>query len=101
MKGLKHLTRKLDSRTGTDLQLSVLNQSPVGVGSTPGDALQNSIALARRVYALGYTRFWMSEHHVMDTLPRPAPETMLAPIGGRRSGSGLDRVESYCRTIRL
>jgi luciferase family oxidoreductase group 1 len=75
-----------------DLQLSVLDQSPVPAGSTPGAALANSIALARRVDALGYRRFWMSEHHAMDTLACTAPEIMLARIGAEteriRIGSG-------------
>lgn len=74
------------------LRLSVLDQSPVAAGSTPGEALQNSIALAKRVDALGYTRFWMSEHHAMDTLACTAPEIMLARIGAETSririGSG-------------
>ena len=74
------------------LRLSVLDQSPVPAGSTPADALQNSISLARRVDALGYNRFWMSEHHAMDTLACSAPEIMLARIGAEtkriRVGSG-------------
>ncbi|MGH9596914.1 MAG: LLM class flavin-dependent oxidoreductase [Edaphobacter sp.] len=74
------------------LRLSVLDQSPVPAGSSPGQALQNSIALARLVDGLGYTRFWMSEHHAMDTLACTAPEIMLARIGAEtkriRIGSG-------------
>ena len=74
------------------LRLSVLDQSPVPAGSTPGQALQNSIELARLVDRLGYTRFWMSEHHAMDTLACTAPEVMLARIGVEtqriRIGSG-------------
>jgi luciferase family oxidoreductase group 1 len=74
------------------LRLSVLDQSPVPEGSTPGDALQNSIELARLVDGLGYRRFWMSEHHAMDTLACTAPEVMLARIGAEtkriRIGSG-------------
>ncbi len=74
------------------LKLSVLDQSPVPAGSTPAQALQNSISLARLADRLGYTRFWMSEHHSMDTLACTAPEVMLARIGaetGRiRIGSG-------------
>src|SRR5882762_4777377 len=74
------------------LRLSVLDQSPVPSGSTPGQALQNSIDLARHVDALGYHRFWMSEHHAMDTLACTAPEVMLARIGAETSririGSG-------------
>ncbi len=76
----------------TDLRLSVLDQSPVPDGSSPAQALANSIALARRVDELGYTRFWMSEHHAMDTLACTAPEIMLARIGAEtkriRIGSG-------------
>ncbi|HEY6412957.1 MAG TPA: LLM class flavin-dependent oxidoreductase [Edaphobacter sp.] len=73
------------------LRLSVLDQSPVPEGSTPAEALQNSIELARRVDELGFTRFWMSEHHAMDTLACTAPEMMLARIGAetRRIRLGL------------
>src|ERR1700734_4129461 len=63
------------------LKLSVLDQSPVPAGSTPGQALQNSIELARLVDGLGYTRFWMSEHHAMDTLARIGAETKRIRIG--------------------
>src|SRR3984885_4483443 len=74
------------------LRLSVLDQSPVPAGSTPGQALQNSIELARRGGGLGYTRYWMSEHHAMDLLACTAPELMLARIGAEttriRIGSG-------------
>jgi len=70
----------------------VLDQSPVPAGSTSGQALQNSIELARLVDGLGYRRFWMSEHHAMDTLACTAPEVVLARIGAEtqriRIGSG-------------
>jgi luciferase family oxidoreductase group 1 len=90
---LKAMTDLLHKGTGgSRLRLSVLDQSPVSSGSTPAEALQNSIELARRVDALGYTRFWMSEHHAMDTLACTAPEVMLARIGVEtkriRIGSG-------------
>lgn len=74
------------------VKLSVLDQSPVSEGSTPGEALHRSISLAKHVDALGYRRFWMSEHHAMGTLACTAPEIMLARIGaetrGIRIGSG-------------
>ncbi|MAZ81072.1 MAG: LLM class flavin-dependent oxidoreductase, partial [Actinobacteria bacterium] len=47
------------------LRLSVLDQSPVPEGSTPGDALRNTIDLARRCEAMGYHRYWVAEHHGM------------------------------------
>ena len=74
------------------LRLSVLDQAPVAEGSTPAEALERSIDLARHVEKLGYGRFWMSEHHAMDTLACSAPEIMLARIGAEtrriRLGSG-------------
>ncbi len=74
------------------LRLSVLDQSPVAAGSTPGEALQRSIELARLVDGQGYSRFWMSEHHAMELLACTAPEIMLARIGAEtrriRIGSG-------------
>ena len=70
----------------------MLDQAPVSEGSTPAEALERSIELARRVDTLGYTRFWMSEHHAMQTLACTAPEIMLARIGAEtrriRIGSG-------------
>jgi luciferase family oxidoreductase group 1 len=78
--------------SNSGLKLAVLDQSPVPAGSTAGQALQNSIALARLVDRLGYSRFWMSEHHAMETLACTAPEVLLARIGAEtrriRLGSG-------------
>lgn len=74
------------------LRLSVLDQSPVPAGSTPPQALRNSISLAREVDALGFHRLWYSEHHAMDLLACTAPEILLARIGAETSririGSG-------------
>ncbi len=74
------------------LRLSVLDQAPVPAGSSPALALANSVELARLADRTGYTRFWMSEHHAMDTLACTAPEVMLARIGAEtrriRIGSG-------------
>ncbi len=70
----------------------MLDQSPVSAGSTPAQALQNSVSLAQHVESLGFHRFWMSEHHAMDLLACTAPEIMLARIGAATStirlGSG-------------
>ena len=68
------------------MKLSVLDQSPVPVGSTPADALQNTIALARLADRLGYERYWIAEHHAMDTLACPAPEILIARVAAETSG---------------
>ncbi len=74
------------------MRLSILDQSPVSEGSSPGEALARSIELARLGDELGYHRFWMSEHHAMQTLACTAPEILLARMGAEtkriRLGSG-------------
>jgi alkanesulfonate monooxygenase SsuD/methylene tetrahydromethanopterin reductase-like flavin-dependent oxidoreductase (luciferase family) len=64
------------------LKLSIIDQSPVSAGSTPADALRNSIELARLADRLGYERYWIAEHHAITALASPAP---------RPRASGSDR----------
>jgi luciferase family oxidoreductase group 1 len=77
---------------GNSIRLSVLDQSPVSAGSTPSQALANSIDLARHVDRLGYTRLWYSEHHATDLLACAAPEILIARAAAEttriRVGSG-------------
>jgi luciferase family oxidoreductase group 1 len=60
------------------LPLSVLDLSPVGVDVTPGQAVRDSIELARTADALGYTRYWFAEHHNMASIATSAPEILIA-----------------------
>lgn len=74
------------------LRLSVLDQSPISEGSTGSQALQNSVALARRCEALGYHRYWVAEHHGTPMLACASPEVLIAAIASATStirvGSG-------------
>lgn len=74
------------------MRLSVLDQSPVSAGSSPADALRNTIDLARLTDRLGYERYWIAEHHAMETLASPAPEILITRIAAEtfriRVGSG-------------
>ena len=45
------------------LPLSVLDLSPVTTGTPGAAALRNSLDLARLADRLGYTRYWVAEHH--------------------------------------
>jgi luciferase family oxidoreductase group 1 len=75
-----------------DLRLSILDQSPIPEGSTAGDALRNSIDLARLADSLGYTRYWVAEHHGTQGLACASPEALIGPIAAATSrlrvGSG-------------
>ncbi|HEV2990562.1 MAG TPA: LLM class flavin-dependent oxidoreductase [Candidatus Angelobacter sp.] len=74
------------------LTLSVVDQSPVSAGSTPADALHNTIDLAKLTEQLGYTRYWIAEHHAMQALASPTPEILIARVAAETSsirvGSG-------------
>ncbi|URD61239.1 LLM class flavin-dependent oxidoreductase [Sphingomonas sp. KRR8] len=65
--------------------LSVLDLSPVPQGSTPGDSLRRSGALAAHAERLGYHRYWMAEHHGMPGIASAATAVALAYVGSRTS----------------
>ncbi|MGA2411055.1 MAG: LLM class flavin-dependent oxidoreductase [Candidatus Binataceae bacterium] len=81
------------------MKLSVLDQSPVSEGSTPADALHNTIELARLADRLGFQRYWIAEHHAINALASPAPEILLARVGAETSririGSGAVLLPHY------
>jgi luciferase family oxidoreductase group 1 len=74
------------------LPLSVLDLSPVGSGSNSGQALRNTLDLARVADRLGYTRYWLAEHHNMPGVASSAPEIVIGHVAGVtariRVGSG-------------
>ena len=60
--------------------LSILDLSPVGASSTPCQAILDSMALASHCDELGYTRYWIAEHHGMPNIAASAPEVLIAHI---------------------
>ena len=54
------------------IPLSILDLVPVTQGATPGDALRHSLDLARHAERLGYTRYWVAEHHNMTGIASAA-----------------------------
>jgi luciferase family oxidoreductase group 1 len=75
-----------------DLQLSVLDQSPIPEGFTAADALRNTLDLAKRSEQLGYRRYWLAEHHGTPGLACNSPEVLIGPVAAATSrirvGSG-------------
>lgn len=74
------------------MKLSVLDQSFTRTPEQATEALHETIAMAKHCEALGYHRFWVSEHHAFATLAGSAPEVLLAALGAAtntiRLGSG-------------
>jgi luciferase family oxidoreductase group 1 len=65
--------------------LSVLDLSPITEGSDAGQALRNSLDLARHVEALGNRRFWMAEHHNLPGIASAATAVALAHVAAGTS----------------
>ena len=74
------------------IPLSVLDLSPVAAGSSGAAALRNSLDLARLADRLGYTRYWVAEHHNLASIASSAPDIMIGQIAAAtermRVGSG-------------
>ena len=74
------------------MQLNVLDQCPIAEGSDAGDALRNTLELARAADQLGYGRYWLAEHHGTPGLACNSPEVMIGPVASVTSsirvGSG-------------
>ena len=72
--------------------LGVLDLAPVPSGSTVGEALRATIALAKKTEELGFTRFWVAEHHGMPGVASSSPPVLIGHIAQATSmirvGSG-------------
>lgn len=89
-------------RAGRDLSLvptalasvlrSVLDLSVLNDGQSSADALHTTTALAKRADELGYTRFWVAEHHNMPSVACTSPAVLIAHLAAVTSsirvGSG-------------
>ncbi|MCH8548146.1 MAG: LLM class flavin-dependent oxidoreductase [Balneolaceae bacterium] len=74
------------------LPLSVLDLAIVTEGHTLRDAIQQSRSFAIQAERLGYTRFWMAEHHNMENIASSATALLLGHVAEAteriRVGSG-------------
>ncbi|MYB41671.1 MAG: LLM class flavin-dependent oxidoreductase [Chloroflexi bacterium] len=74
------------------ITLGVLDQSPIRRGGTAAEAIEETLQLAQATERLGYTRYWLAEHHNSTGLACAAPEILIprvASVTSRiRVGSG-------------
>jgi luciferase family oxidoreductase group 1 len=72
--------------------LSVLDLAPIREGSSPGEALRQSLELAPVVERLGYSRIWVAEHHNIPGVASSATSVLIGAIASVtdaiRVGSG-------------
>src|SRR5215813_119220 len=67
-------------REAANMRLSVLDQSTASQGRTQDQAIRETLELARHCDALGYHRYWVSEHHNTNNIVGTAPEILMAAI---------------------
>ena len=74
------------------LAISVLDLVGMRKGESAGSAIARSVDLARHVEGLGYTRFWLAEHHSIEGLACSATPVLIGHVAGATStirvGSG-------------
>jgi luciferase family oxidoreductase group 1 len=74
------------------IKLGVLDQVYVNEGQTATEGLYQSTRLAKATDELGYSRYWVSEHHAMPALAFSSPEVLVAHLAAATSrirvGSG-------------
>ncbi|GAB4016500.1 LLM class flavin-dependent oxidoreductase [Spirosoma koreense] len=74
------------------IPFSILDLSPIVAGSTPTQALHNTLDLAQHAEQLGYNRFWLAEHHNMPGVASAATSIVIGYVAGGtktiRVGSG-------------
>ena len=75
-----------------NIPFSVLDLATVTEGTTATETFAKSMQLARHVEKLGYTRYWLSEHHNMISVASSATSVLIGYIAGGTStirvGSG-------------
>ncbi|MCP3762976.1 LLM class flavin-dependent oxidoreductase [Domibacillus sp. A3M-37] len=73
------------------MKLSVLDQSVITTGGNGAAALRNTLKLAQITEEMGYTRFWVAEHHNTNGIAGSSPEVLISHIA---SGTKSIRVGS-------
>ncbi|MEU9984362.1 MsnO8 family LLM class oxidoreductase [Streptomyces sp. NPDC050856] len=67
------------------VRFSVLDRSRTREGQGAGAALRDTVRLAQEAEALGYHRFWVSEHHGVPGVAGSAPVVLAAAVAGATS----------------
>lgn len=67
------------------LPLAVLDFVGIEYGEGASDSLAGALSIAQAIEAAGYRRYWVSEHHNMQSLACTAPELLTAYVGAQTS----------------
>ncbi|MFU8926691.1 MsnO8 family LLM class oxidoreductase [Acinetobacter puyangensis] len=84
---------------GLNYQLSFLDRCPRSEGQTSESALNNALELVSRLEDIGFSRYWVAEHHSTLPLVSSSPEILIAWLIAQtkriRIGSGGVMLQHY------
>lgn len=71
------------------MDLGILDQSPIREGGEARDAVAETLELAQAADAMGYSRYWVAEHHNTRSFAGSCPEILMG------------RLASLTKTLRI
>ncbi len=71
-----------------ETRFSVLDRSRTREGHDGAEALRETVGLAQEMEALGYHRFWVSEHHGVPGVAGSAPTVLASAVAAPPGPSG-------------
>jgi luciferase family oxidoreductase group 1 len=81
------------------LRLGIVDQVPVRNGGTAAESVRATLELARLADRLGYSRYWLAEHHSTNSFACAAPEVLIPQVAAAteriRVGSGGVMLSHY------
>ena len=81
----KIMSERQESKQLTDTPFSVLDLATILAHKTPADTYKNSVHLARHVEEWGFKRYWLAEHHSMESIASSATSVLIGHIAGQTS----------------
>jgi len=83
------------------LAISVLDLVGMHTGESAGSAIARSVDLAQHVERLGYTRYWLAEHHSIEGLACSVTAVLIGHVAAAtktiRVGSGGVMLPNHAR----
>lgn len=83
---------RLSNSRLSNTALSVLDLAPIRQGGSASDTFKETVALAQQAERLGFSRYWLAEHHNIDGIASAATSVLIGHVAGQTStirvGSG-------------
>ena len=67
------------------IPFAVLDLAPIAEGGDAAQAFRNAVALAQHAERLGYSRYWLAEHHGMPGIASAATAVLIGHVAGHTS----------------